>query len=249
MKFTQSLVSLALATVAVASPTPTPTLEKRATTICGQWDTVATGTYTVFQNLWNITGFTGSQCSTVTSDTSNSLVWSTSWSWAGGSSQVKSYANVGLNMAAKQVSAISTIPSTWKWSYTGTNLVADVSYDLFSSSTGTGSADYEIMIWLSALGGAGPISSTGSTPIATPTIAGVSWKLFSGLNGATRVYSFVASSTVNSFSGDLKTFLTYLTSSQAYPSSQYLTTIQAGTEPFTGSNAVFKTTAYSVSLK
>lgn len=115
MKFTQSLVALVLATVAVASPTPTPTLEKRATTICGQWDTVATGTYTVFQNLWNITGFTGSQCSTVTSDTSNSLVWSTSWSWAGGSSQVKSYANVGLNMAAKQVSAISTIPTTWKW--------------------------------------------------------------------------------------------------------------------------------------
>lgn len=114
MKFTQSLVSLVLATVAVANPTPT--LEERAAvTKCGQWDTVATGSYTVFQNLWNITGFTGSQCTTVTSDTSNSLVWSTSWSWAGGSSQVKSYANAGLNMAAKQVSAISTIPSTWKW--------------------------------------------------------------------------------------------------------------------------------------
>ncbi|TGO14886.1 hypothetical protein BTUL_0047g00480 [Botrytis tulipae] len=247
MKFTQSFVSLVLATVAVASPTPT--LEERATTMCGQWDTVAIGTYTVFQNLWNITGFAGSQCSTVTSDTSNSLVWSTNWSWAGGPTQVKSYANVGLTMAAKQVSAISTIPSTWDWTYTGSNIVADVSYDLFSSTKGTGNADYEIMIWLSALGGAGPISSTGSTPIATPTIAGVSWKLFSGLNGSTRVYSFVASSTVNKFSGDLKTFLTYLTSSQGYPASQFLTTIQAGTEPFTGSNAVFKTTAYSVSLR
>ncbi|KAK8909465.1 hypothetical protein QC760_002169 [Botrytis cinerea] len=242
MKFTQSLVSLVLATVAVANPTPT--LEERAAvTKCGQWDTVATGSYTVFQNLWNITGFTGSQCTTVTSDTSNSLVWSTSWSWAGGSSQVKSYANAGLNMAAKQVSAISTIPSTWKWSYTGSNVVADVSYDLFSSSTATGIAETDY-----SQGGAGPISETGSTPIATPTIAGVSWKLFSGLNGATRVYSFVASSTVNSFSGDLKTFLTYLTANQKYPSSQYLLSIQAGTEPFTGSNAVFKTTAYSVSL-
>ncbi|KAJ8064823.1 hypothetical protein OCU04_007131 [Sclerotinia nivalis] len=245
MKFAQSLVSLALATIAVASPIAT--VDKRATTKCGQWDTVQTGTYTVFQNLWNITGFTGSQCTTVTSDTSNSLVWSTSWSWAGGSSQVKSYANVGLTMTPKKVSAISKIPSTWKWSYTGSNLVADVSYDLFSSAAGTGPADFEIMIWLAALGGAGPISATGS-PVATVKIAGVSWKLYTGLNGATTVHSFVASSSVNSFSGDLKAFLTYLVTYQKYPSTQLLTTIQAGTEPFTGSNAVFKTTAYSVSI-
>lgn len=113
MKFAQSLVSLVFATAAVASPTPV--LRKRATTVCGQWDSVATGTYTVYQDLWGISGYTGSQCTTVTSDTSNSLVWSTSWSWSGGSSQVKSYADAGLTMAAKQVSAISTIPSTWKW--------------------------------------------------------------------------------------------------------------------------------------
>lgn len=120
MKFTQSLVALVSAATAIASPTPT--LEKRATTICGQWDTVATGTYTIYQDLWGIAGYTGSQCTTVTSDTSNSLVWSTSWSWSGGSSQVKSYANAGLTMAAKQVSAISTIPTTWKWTYVLSNL-------------------------------------------------------------------------------------------------------------------------------
>ena len=89
------------------------------------------------------------------------------------------------------------------------------------------------MIWLAALGGAGPISSTGST-IATPTIDGVSWKLYSGPNGATTVYSFVASSEVTSFSGDIKAFFTYLINSQGFSSSQYLTSIGAGTEPFTG---------------
>ena len=71
--------------------------------------------------------------------------------------------------------------------------MADVSYDMFTSSSATGSDEYEIMIWLTALGGAGPISSTGS-PIATPTIDGVGWKLYSGPNGDTTVYSFVASS-------------------------------------------------------
>ncbi|APA07889.1 hypothetical protein SS1G_00501 [Sclerotinia sclerotiorum 1980 UF-70] len=245
MKFTQSLVSLALATVAVASPTAI--VDKRATTKCGQWDTFQTGTYTIYQNLWNITGFTGSQCTTLTSDTSNTLVWSTAWSWAGGSSQVKSYANVGLTMSPKEVSTIKKIPTTWKWSYTGSNLVADVSYDLFSSAKGTGAADFEIMIWVAALGGAGPISATGK-PVATVTIAGVSWKLYTGLNGSTTVHSFVAASSVTNFSGDLKEFLTYLVTYQKYPATQLLTTIQAGTEPFTGSKAVFSTSAYSVSL-
>jgi xyloglucan-specific endo-beta-1,4-glucanase len=124
-------------------------------------------------------------------------------------------------------------------------MVANVAYDLFTSSTATGSAVYEVMIWLGAYGGAGPISSTGST-IATPTIAGSSWKLYYGLNGSMKVYSFVASSNIASFSGDLKLFLTYLSSNQGLSTSQYLTSLGAGTEPFTGSNAVLTTSAYSV---
>jgi hypothetical protein len=47
MKFTQSLLSLALSTTALA--VPTGTLQERSTKICGQWDTVATGAYTVYE--------------------------------------------------------------------------------------------------------------------------------------------------------------------------------------------------------
>lgn len=104
---------------------------------------------------------------------------------------------------------------------------------MFTSSTATGANQYEIMIWLAALGGAGPISSTGS-PVATVTINGVSWKLYKGPNGSTTVYSFVAASTTKSYSGDLKNFFTYLAKNQGYPTSQYLLSIGAGTEPFTG---------------
>ena len=47
-----------------------------------------------YQDLWNeAQASSGSQCTTVTSDSSNSLAWSTSWSWEGASNQVKSYAN------------------------------------------------------------------------------------------------------------------------------------------------------------
>jgi xyloglucan-specific endo-beta-1,4-glucanase len=133
------------------------------------------------------------------------------------------------------------------YSYTGTSIVADVAYDLFTSSTASGSSEYEIMIWLAALGGAGPISSTGSA-IATVTVAGTSFKLYKGPNGSTTVYSFVASSEATSFSGDLLDFFTYLVDNEGFSSSQYLTTLEAGTEPFTGTSAVFTTSAYSASI-
>jgi xyloglucan-specific endo-beta-1,4-glucanase len=160
---------------------------------------------------------------------------------------VKSYANVVTKISQKALSSIKSLPSSWIWSYTGSNIIANVSYDLFTSSTATGSAEYEIMIWLSAIGGAGPISATGS-PIATVTLAGKSWKLYNGKNGQMNVFSFVAVNEVKSFKGDLMEFANYLTSKQGMPKSQILQSVGAGTEPFSGSNAVLTTSAYNVSL-
>ncbi|KAH8878990.1 concanavalin A-like lectin/glucanase [Thozetella sp. PMI_491] len=232
----------------LAAATPTPSLVERASTTCDQWGSFTTGSYILYNNLWGKDSGTGSECTTLNSLSGNTLSWSTSWSWSGGSSSVKSYPNAVLQFSARQLSAISSIPTTWKWSYTGTSVVADVAYDLFTSnSCGSTTAAYEIMIWLDALGGAGPISSTGST-IATPTIDGVSWKLYKGPNGSMTVFSFVASTAQTSFSGNLHDFLAYLTSNQGLPSSQCLYSLGAGTEPFTGSNAVFTTSAYSVSI-
>lgn len=128
-------------------------------------------------------------------------------------------------------------------SYSTTSIVADVAYDMFLSSSASGSNEYEIMVWLAALGGAGPISSTGS-PIATTNINGVTWKLYKGPNGSMTVYSFVAESTVTSFSGDMLAFFTYLINNQGLSSSLYLIDVQAGTEPFTGT-AKLTTSSYS----
>lgn len=113
-------------------------------------------------------------------------------------------------------------------------MVSDVSYDLWLAPSVGANNTYEIMIWLGAYGGAGPISSTGTTPIATPTIAGYTWKLFQGPNGDTTVFSFVAPSNIGNWSGDLKLFFNYLTSSQGVSASSVVTSLQAGTEPFTG---------------
>ena len=75
------------------------------------------------------------------------------------SSGVKAYPNAVVTLDFKQLSDYSSMQSSWSWSYSGSSIVADVSYDMFTSSTAGGSNEYEIMIWLAALGGAGPISS------------------------------------------------------------------------------------------
>jgi len=248
MKFTTAIVSAFLAATALATPTPVA-IEKRATTMCGNWGTVATAGYTVYHNNWGASAATsGSQCTTFTSVSSAlSFVWSTSWTWEGGSSSVKSYSNVALESINKQLSAISSIPSTWSWRYTGTNIVADVSYDLWLAPSVGAANTYEIMIWLAAYGGAGPISATGST-VATPTIAGTTWNLFKGTNGATTVFSFVAPAHIGDFSADLKLFFNYLTTSQGVSTSSVVTSLQGGTEPFTGENAVFTTYGYTLKV-
>lgn len=126
-------------------------------------------------------------------------------------------------------------------------MVADVAYDLFTSSSADGDEEYEIMIWLAALGGAGPISSTGST-IGNPTVGGTTWDLYKGPNGQMTVYSFVAPSSVENFSADLVDFLKYLQESQGLPSSQFLTHVQAGTEPFSGQDAKMSVSSFKVTV-
>lgn len=44
---------------------------------------------------------------------------------------------------------LTIVQSTWKWSYSiSSSAVADVAYDIFTSTTPTGNNVYEIMIWL-----------------------------------------------------------------------------------------------------
>ena len=104
------------------------------------------------------------------------------------------------------------------------------------------------MIWLAALGSAFPISSTGLSPIATPTLGGHAYRLYSGYNGSRKVYTFVAASPINSYDGDLMDFFTYLEDNEdGFSGSEYyLQSVGAGTEAFTGEGAVFTTGTYKV---
>lgn len=132
-------------------------------------------------------------------------------------------------------------------SYTGSGIGADVSYDAFISSTESTTAthDYEVMIWLAALGGAEPLGCCNT--IATPTIGGVTWNLYKGYNTWT-VYSFVATIEQTDFSGDAMDFFTYLIDYEGVPSNYYLQSIAGGTEAFLGENAWFTVSPFSLSV-
>lgn len=100
------------------------------------------------------------------------------------------------------------------------------------------------MIWLAALGGAGPISynynAEGAVPVTTGIeIAGQKWNLYKGSNAPQTVFSFVAEETVGGFKGDLVAFLQYLEKEEGVGGSQILTYIGAGTEAFTYVYVVF----------
>ncbi|KAJ5084727.1 hypothetical protein NUU61_009306 [Penicillium alfredii] len=171
-----------------------------------------------------------------TATTSSYIVYNNLWG--------QSYDTSGKQCTGMDSLNGSTI--AWHTSYSTTNIVANVAYDLFLSSSATGSEEYEIMIWLAALGGAGPVSSTGFA-VASTTIAGVTWGLYEGMDVSMKVYSFVASSAITNFSGDLLEFFKYLEQNRGLSSSLYLIKVQAGTEPFTGS-AALTVSSYSAAV-
>jgi xyloglucan-specific endo-beta-1,4-glucanase len=160
--------------------------------------------------------------------------------------EVKSYANANFAITPKALSSINSLHSSWSWYYTGHELIANAAYDMFTAPTASGFPEFEIMIWLSSLGGAMPISASGK-PIADVNIADSSWKLYDGWNGQMRVYSFVAASNMNNFKADVMEFLRYMISNQGLPANQILQSVHAGTEAFMGYDAVFTTSGYTLS--
>ncbi|KAI0123211.1 concanavalin A-like lectin/glucanase domain-containing protein [Xylariales sp. AK1849] len=240
-----------IATLALALTVATATAE---TTFCGQYDSADQGkNYYVINNLWGESyASSGSECTTLKGASGDGVSWSTQWMWAGGDGYVKSYPHASLVYTPKLLSAISTMPSTFDWSYSTSNIKADVAYDLFTSSSSNSQAtdgEYELMVWLASYGDISPITET-SSPIATTKIGSYSWKVYFGYNGSMKVYSFVAvNAPLQSYSGDIREFYTYLTNHQGFPAgSQYLNTFQGGTEPFTGS-ATLTVSKWSAAVK
>ncbi|KAI0198224.1 concanavalin A-like lectin/glucanase domain-containing protein [Astrocystis sublimbata] len=236
--------------IAIVAFALAPATFAQSQTLCDQYAYFASGGYEFNNNMWGKGSGSGSQCTYVDRANSGGVAWHTTWSWSGGENNVKSYPYSGRQLSSKKlVNQIGSIPSSVSWSYSNTNIRANVAYDLFTAADpnhATSSGDYELMIWLGRFGNVYPIGSS----VGTVSVGGSSWELFTGYNGAMRVYSFVATSPpVTSFSSDIKEFFNYLSNSQGFPaSSQYLITLQFGTEPFTGSSTTLNVNSWSANV-
>ncbi|KAF2034846.1 endoglucanase-like protein A precursor [Setomelanomma holmii] len=248
-----------LLTIAAASPVGTPVaalvtpVRRQAASLCSQYAYYAVNDYAFNNNLWGQSAATsGSQCTYVDSTSSSGVKWHTTWTWQGGDDNVKSFVNAGKQFAkGLLISNIESIPTSIQWTCDApSNVRADVAYDIFTAQDpnhDTSSGDYELMIWLARIGGVYPIGSK----IASVTLAGYAWDLYSGPNGSMKVFSFLPQGTAwyTSFNTDIKVFFNYLQQNQGFPAgSQNLIVLQQGTEPFTGGPATLNVNSYSVSV-
>ncbi|MGW7264989.1 GH12 family glycosyl hydrolase domain-containing protein [Streptomyces sp. NPDC054842] len=224
------LTALALVGTLVTVTTPA----HADTTICEEFgSTTIQGRYVVQNNRW---GTSATQCITATDSgfRVNQADGSVPTNGA-----PKSYPSVfngchytncspGTNLPA-QLSTISAAPSSISFGYVN-DAVYDAAYDIWLDPTPRtdGVNRTEIMIWFNKVG---PVQPVGSQ-VGTATVAGRTWQVWSGNNGGNDVLSFVAPSAISSWSFDVMDFVDQAVARGMAQNNWYLTSIQAGFEPW-----------------
>ncbi|MEH1165440.1 cellulose binding domain-containing protein [Micromonospora sp. CPCC 205539] len=130
-----------------------------------------------------------------------------------------------------QVSQISSATSSIAYRYVS-GATYNASYDIWLDPTPKrdGVNQMEIMIWLNRQGSIQPIGS----PVGTATLAGRTWEVWRGNNGGNNVISYVAPSPISSLNFSVLDFINDVRNRGAITNSWYLTSIQAGFEPWQG---------------
>jgi hypothetical protein len=204
------------------------------TTICEPFATATVqGRYVVQNNRW---GTSATQCVTVT-DSGFRLERADGSTPTDGAP--KSYPSVfdgchytvcapGTRLPAR-LSDIAAAPTSVSFDYVD-DAVYDAAYDIWLDPTPRtdGVNRTEIMVWFHH---AGPVQPVGSA-VGTATVAGRTWEVWSGNNGSNDVLSFVAPSAIDSWSFDVMDFVRQAVSRGLAADDWYLTSVQAGFEPW-----------------
>ncbi|WBB47376.1 cellulose binding domain-containing protein [Verrucosispora sp. WMMA2044] len=206
------------------------------TQICEQYgSTVIQNRYVVQNNRW---GTTAQQCINVTNNGFEIITQNGSSPTNGAPTAYPSvffgchYTNCspGTNLPI-QVSQISSATSSINYRYVS-NGIYNASYDIWldPSPKRDGVNQMEIMIWFNRQG---PIQPIGS-PVGNANIDGRNWEVWRGSNGSNNVISYVAPSAISSANLNLLAFINDTRNRGAITNSWYLTSIQAGFEPWQG---------------
>ena len=133
----------------------------------------------------------------------------------------------------EQLNQIQTATSSITYTYP-TSGTYDASYDIWLNPTPvtTGVNQQEIMIWFNHTG---PVQPVGSV-VGTSTIDGKSFTVWQGSNGQNNVVSYVANTPMTSWNNfNVLGFVDNTETIEPVTNSWYLTSIQAGFEPWSGS--------------
>ncbi|WDM10100.1 cellulose binding domain-containing protein [Streptomyces lavenduligriseus] len=226
--------ALLAALAALAALLTTARAAQADTAICEQYgSTTIQGRYVVQNNRW---GTSETQCINVT-DSGFRITQADGSVPTNGAP--KSYPSVfygchytncspGTSLPA-QLSTISSAPTSISYSYVS-NAVYDAAYDIWLDPTPRtdGVNRTEIMVWFNKVGSIQPVGSQ----VGTATVAGRQWQVWSGNNGSNDVLSFVAPSAITSWSFDVMDFARQAVARGLAQNSWYLTSVQAGFEPW-----------------
>lgn len=206
--------------------------------ICDQFGSTKHGNYIVMNNRWNPAA-TGQQCIDVTSNGFKITKQPNSVPTNGGPASYPAiysgchYTNCSANTPfPRQLNTTSRIDSTIDWTFVSGGSY-NASYDIWLDPTPKrdGVNRTEIMIWFNRVG---PIQPVGSDTGRSVTIGGRSWRVWSGNNGQNDVVSYVAPSAITSLSFNTMDFVRDTVTRGKATNSWYLTSIQAGFEPWSG---------------
>ncbi|MEU7560184.1 GH12 family glycosyl hydrolase domain-containing protein [Streptomyces eurythermus] len=226
--------ALLAALAALAALLTTAPAAQADTAICDQYgSTTIQGRYVVQNNRW---GTSETQCINVT-DSGFRITQADGSVPTNGAP--KSYPSVfygchytncspGTSLPA-QLGTISSAPTSISYSYVS-NAVYDAAYDIWLDPTPRtdGVNRTEIMVWFNKVGSIQPVGSQ----VGTATVAGRQWQVWSGNNGSNDVLSFVAPSAITSWSFDVMDFARQAVARGLAQNSWYLTSVQAGFEPW-----------------
>jgi hypothetical protein len=150
----------------------------------------------------------------------------------------------------RRVDQLGTVTSSWNTSgpYDRANSQYNTSYDLWfdpvAGQTGRNTGA-ELMVWLNRTSWVQPIGS----PVRTVTVAGASWEVWQGTLDGLPVISYVRVQQTTSVSNlPLHSFVADATAAGVVQPTWYLTSVQAGFEPWTG-GAGLRTVSYSLTQK
>ncbi|QNP61983.1 GH12 family glycosyl hydrolase domain-containing protein [Streptomyces genisteinicus] len=131
----------------------------------------------------------------------------------------------------KQLSTIGSVPTSISYGFVQ-NAVYNASFDIWldPQPKKDGVNRTEIMIWFNRVGPIQPIGSRTDTA----TVGGRTWEVWTGNNGGNDVISFVAPSALPSWSFDVMDFVDQTVARGMAAPAWYLTSIQAGFEPWQG---------------